>query len=497
MTAPLQPSQKTAKFPSYVDAVLRHAAHDSFRPAIGTSQGVLSYGQLAQAVASAISTCARVGISKGDVVGLIVSDPVWHITLICALHRLGAVSISLSANETALKLGIDVLLCDGERPSHHSGQNEAVDAGWFTTKTADFSSLPTVSPGRTELCRIALSSGTTGRPKAIAMSSEIIWHRLTTYALRGRFGQSEKVLCGPQLRSHFGFAVVFSALMNGKMVCFADSADLTVPIVSYFGADLAVISVHQLSELANVQKQHYGGLSTLREIQAGGATIAGSLYTKIRSNIACPVLNTYASTEAGTAALGSIDMLGDARNNGAVGYLVPWADVVSCDDDGKPLPPNTFGHLRVAALGMAPLYKLGMTHVDEPQHFFPGDFGRITAERLLFIEGRSNDLINIGGNKVAPESIEQIVLDYNGVKEAAAFSVNTLADLPQIWVVIVADGPVDPKDIIRHFAERSRVIVPGVIKIVESIPRSVTGKISYDQLRKQLTEDHAEDKNQE
>lgn len=484
VTVPI--AQSATRFPSYVDAVLRHAAHDQFKAAIGTHKGVLSYGQLAQAVAAAISASDRVGIGKGMVIGLIINDPVWHITLICALHRIGAVSLSINADEAKLGFGIDLVLSDGERPPHYSGQCQTVDAGWFNPQSEDFNNLPNASLERNALCRIALSSGTTGQPKAIAMSPEILWHRLTTYTLRGRFGLSEKILCGPQLRSHFGFAVVFSALMSGKMVCFSDSAEVTVPIVSYFGADFAVISVHQLSELADVQHRQFGGLSTLREIQAGGSTISNSLYSKIRSSIACPILNTYASTEAGTIALGSIDMLGDARNNGAVGFLAPWADAKSCDDSGNLLPANTFGHLRVSAIGMAPAYQPGMTHVNEPEYFFPGDFGRVTAERLLFIEGRSNDLINIGGNKVAPESIENLVLECPGVREAAVFSINTVADLPQIWVAVVAEEPFDPNEVMRHCAERSRVAVPSVIKTVDSIPRSVTGKIQYDKLRKQL-----------
>jgi acyl-coenzyme A synthetase/AMP-(fatty) acid ligase len=483
-TAAMNPP--AVKFPSYVDAVLRHAANDPFLPAIGTDNGILSYGQLAQAVVGALVHCERAGITKGMVVGLVIEDEIWHITLVCALHRLGAVSVSLGPGEAGLDLGMGAILCDRNRPQGFAGQLIEVKPDWFAMPAVDFSQLPIATLGRNELCRIALSSGTTGAPKAIAMSPEILWHRFTTYGMRGRFSRSEKILCGPQLRSHFGFAVAFSALIAGKMVCFTNSADATVPIISYFGVDLAVISVHQLTELADVQRRNFGGLSTLREIQAGGSKISDALFNKIRSSVACPVLNTYASTEAGTAALASIGALGDRRERGAVGFLVPWADVSACDENGQPVPADTIGNLRVSAIGMAPTYVPGMTVVEEPAAFYPGDIGFVTKDKLLYIEGRTSELINIGGNKIAPESIEKVVLECSGVRDAAAYAVTGKTELPQVIVVVVAGEGFDPKAVMKRCGERLGILTPSVIRVVNTIPRSVTGKIMYAELRRQI-----------
>ncbi|MCP8940092.1 acyl--CoA ligase [Alsobacter sp. SYSU M60028] len=471
-------------FPSYVDAVLRHAALDPFKAAIGTEGGVVTYGQLAEAVHCATTNAARAGLKAGSVVGIVVGDPVWHICLICALHRLGVVSVSLGYLETGLPLGLAAILEDAGEKVDFAGQVLRVAPEWFT-RPAD------VAPARadfgpTDLCRIALSSGTTGLPKPIAMSPEILWHRLTTYLLRGRFGVSEKVFCGPPLRSHFAFAIAFAALMSGKMVCFASSAATTVPLVSYFGADLAVISVHQLSELANAQHAQFGGLSSLREIQAGGSTISDALLGKVRAVLACPVLNTYASTEAGTAALAPLERLGALRREGAVGVLAPWAEVVACDEEGRELPPGAEGLLRVSAAGMAPAYQPGLRTVEEPAWFFPGDIGHVTPERVLVIRGRDAEFINIGGNKIAPERIEELVRECSGVADAAVFAVDIKADFPQVWAVVTANGPIDPTAIMRHCAAKLPATTPTVIRVVASIPRNATGKIMRDKLRKEL-----------
>ena len=488
ISSPLRPPRP--KFPSYVDAVLRHAIHDPYKAAIGTEAGVLSFGQLAEAVAIASIRCSLAGIGPRAIVGLFIHDPVWHVCMVCALHKIGAVSISINANEIGLNLGFDAVLLDRDLPDKSLVATHRVEPDWFS-ETRGVSMPPAFNFAPTDLCRVALSSGTTGVPKAFAMSPEVLWHRFTTYNLRGRFGVSEKVLCGPQLCSHFAFAIVFGALIAGKTVCFATSAGHTLPIVSYFGVDLAVISVHQLGELAEAQVQQFGGLSSLREIQAGGSLISGPLLRKVRSVIACPILNTYASTEAGAVALADVGALGEFREQGAVGYLTPWADVTVCDDDGTELQAGEPGNLRVSAVGMAAPYRKGMTNVVEPMSFFPGDYGRVTPNRLLFIGGRTTEVINLGGNKVAPESIEQIILECPGVQDAAVFAVDVNAEFPQIWAVVVAGPNFDPKIVIQRCAERSRVTIPTVIKTVASIPRNTTGKILRDQLRRQLTGESA------
>lgn len=474
------------KFPSYVDAVLRHALHDPYRAAIGTEAGVLSYGQLAEAIAIASMRCGLAGIRPRSIVGLIITDPVWHICLVCALHKVGAVSVSISQGEANLDLGFDYIMFDREKPTGFRGVAHHIEPDWFS-EARGATMVPSFQFAPTDLCRIALSSGTTGVPKAFAMSPEILWHRFTTYNLRSRFGISEKVLCGPQMRSHFAFAIIFAALLSGKMVCFSTSAGETMPIVSYFGVDQAIISVHQLGELADAQQRQFGGLSSLREIQAGGSLISDTLLRKVRSVISCPLLNTYASTEAGTAALADVGALGEFREQGAVGYITAWSEVAICDDDGLELPAGEPGNLRISAIGMAAPYQQGMTTVVEPISFFPGDYGRIAPNRMLFIGGRTTELINIGGNKIAPERLEQVIMECEGVKDAAVFTADVNADFPQIWAAVVAGPTFDPKQVIQRCAERSRVTTPTVIKVVKEIPRNTTGKIMREELRKRLT----------
>jgi acyl-coenzyme A synthetase/AMP-(fatty) acid ligase len=478
----------SGKFASFVDAVLFHAVSEPNKPAIGTESGVITFGQLAGAIAAATARCEKAGLRPGSVVGLIIADPVWHVCLIAALYRLGIPSVTIGPDDISLfpAPGLAALLHDGTPPHGHAGPAMLVEPGWFTHQ-AGAGSLPDGSFGEMDLCRIALSSGTTGEAKPIAFSPQIIWDRLTTYSLRGRFAASERIYCGPQLKSQFGFAIAFSALAYGKMVTFSASAETAIPVMSFYKVDLAIVSVFQLNGLADVQQKSHGGLGSLREIQAGGALISDALLQRVRSCLPAAIVSTYASTEAGTAAFAPVEQLGDMRSQGAVGFVTPWTALDVCDDEQRVLPPGRDGNIRIRTLGLAPGYEPGMRRVETPAPFYPGDHGRLLSNGMLVLAGRTTELVNIGGNKMSPDRFENVILRCGGVKDAAVFTVDINSPLPQVWAAIVADQTMNMAEIVKRCAEAPMIGAPSVIKVVAAIPRNSAGKILRDELRKELT----------
>ena len=269
--------------PSVIDTILFRAVQQPHRPAIGTSAGVVSFAQLAAGITAAALRCERMGLRPGGVVALLIGNPTWHICLIAALYRLGIPSVSISANDAASLAAIDVagVLHDDAPPNGYDGRTVLVDAGWFAGEPVS-ARLAETPFGWNDLCALMLSSGTTGRPKAIAFSPRIMWHRQTTLSLAGRFAASERVFCGPQLRSQFGALIAFSALAFGKMVCFASSATESLSAISFFKVDLAFLSVQQLGQAADLMRSRHGVALDLREVQTGGALISEALLARAR-----------------------------------------------------------------------------------------------------------------------------------------------------------------------------------------------------------------------
>ena len=112
--------------------------------------------------------------------------------------------------------------------------------------------------------------------------------------------------------------------------------------------------------------------------------------------------------------------------------------------------------------------------------FRTGDQGFLDAEGYLFITGRVKEMINSGGEKIAPQEVEQVLLDYPAVAQALAFAVPH----PQLGEELAAAVVLQPHTValasgIRAFAATRLAAfkVPRQVYIVEELPRSALGKL--------------------
>lgn len=185
-------------------------------------------------------------------------------------------------------------------------------------------------------------------------------------------------------------------------------------------------------------------------------------------------------------AFAPVEQLGEARGEGAVGFVVPWASVEIYDEDNKRVPAGRDGNICVNTLGVAPAYVPGMRVVASPGPFFPGDYGRLLNNGMLVVAGRSTEVINIGGNKISPDRFENVLMQCDGVKDAAVFTVDIKSALPQVWAAVVADSTLNVAEVMKRCFATPLIGTPSVIKVVAKIPRNSAGKILRDELRKDL-----------
>jgi len=121
------------------------------------------------------------------------------------------------------------------------------------------------------------------------------------------------------------------------------------------------------------------------------------------------------------------------------------------------------------------------------QWFYPGDIGRLTDDGILCVSGRVSDIINIGGVKVSAGRIEEVLEGMEEVGEAAACGMEDHSGMEQLWVAVVANGPIDAAalkakatahpDIGRNLSE---------LFVVPELPRGELGKVQKPQLKELL-----------
>jgi acyl-coenzyme A synthetase/AMP-(fatty) acid ligase len=108
---------------------------------------------------------------------------------------------------------------------------------------------------------------------------------------------------------------------------------------------------------------------------------------------------------------------------------------------------------------------------------YPGDVGAVSSDGLLTVAGRAGELINSGGNKVSPRVIEDVLLSFAGVREAAAFGVPDSLGLTRIWAAMVVDRPVDGAALQAFCVARLGNVAPKHVMKMDALPRNESGKI--------------------
>ena len=471
-----------------LDMIFFHADASPERPAIITRETVLTYGLLRSGILSAERRLCQQGLKAGSSVAVTLTSWIGHLTLICALYRLGVASVSV---EPAQVESLDDLVVDAwltnTPPASPPVRTVPVDDSWFNDKDdADGRGVPPHHDGMA--CRYILSSGTTGRAKVIALSYGAVRERLLSYSIRVSNPSWERLVCMPGLSTNYGFSFAITTLWLGRTVCFSFDATARETILSH-QADLLVASTHQITDVVRAQEARFFHLASLRAVHIGGSIAYAPLLARIRMLVCPNLICGYGSTEGGTVAYAPAESIYGMDR--AVGVVAPWIELEVVDAEDKVAEYGTEGQVRLRALGRGyRCRKISPTQyeVDESPSFYPGDQGVLYRNGLLAITGRVNEIINRGGVKVAPDSIEEELKKHPLVADAAAVGVLDPLGIEQIWAAVVSRGgeEVDVRKMFDYCRESMALFVPDRIFQLKEIPRNRLGKISRVELTEQL-----------
>ena len=166
-----------------------------------------------------------------------------------------------------------------------------------------------------------------------------------------------------------------------------------------------------------------------------------------------------------------------------VGTPSPNVKIKIIDYNGQELPLNKTGEILVKGQMVMEGYwsKPEMTEKYLKNDWLhTGDLGNIDDEGYLHLLGRKKEIINIGGLKVAPGEVEEILLKYDGIVEAAAVGVRSSDDISDeiIKAFIITDDELSIKDLEKFCLEKMESYkLPTEFEIVESLPKTSSGKI--------------------
>jgi acyl-coenzyme A synthetase/AMP-(fatty) acid ligase len=214
-------------------------------------------------------------------------------------------------------------------------------------------------------------------------------------------------------------------------------------------------------------------LSPLKIVRSITAPLSPVQAGRFRDKFGVIVLNSYGQTELGGEVVGW--SAADARawgetKLGSVGRPLPGIDVSISDDEVMVRTPTT------AARKIDPAFSDRLT---DDGWFHTGDLGWFDDDGFLWLDGRVSDMINRGGLKVFPGTVEDVLVAADGVREAAVVGVpdERLGEVP--WAFVVrGDESVSEGGLVAWCRERlTPYRVPARVVFVEQLPRNEVGKV--------------------
>jgi acyl-coenzyme A synthetase/AMP-(fatty) acid ligase len=222
--------------------------------------------------------------------------------------------------------------------------------------------------------------------------------------------------------------------------------------------------------------------------QAGGAMAPDTIAWARRAFQPARLFVMYGQTEA-TARLAYLPPERGEDKAGSFGIAIPGVELRVVDDEGRELPRGEAGHL-VARGDNVTLGYLG-----EPEEtaailrdgwLWTGDLAARDADGFFFHQGRSKEILKIGGHRVSPAEIEHVIGGHPDVAEAAVIGEphDLMGEVPCAFVVPRPGREPAEAELRLHCRERlAPYKVPVRFTLVEALPRNPSGKLLRAELK--------------
>lgn len=440
----------------------------------------VSYDRLRLNIEAFCTRAYQCGVRGGDHVCVEVNNPAIVITLALALSRLGAVLIGGRPHRHLQSEGlrVDCLIADTVRPGTEV-KTIHFDPTWSAKSTqpvaVPVAGLEELDPTAT----ILGSSGTTGQPKFMAFPLKLVQQRLNDNDLVHGTDYLRRLITFGIL-TPFGLEIVLRTLRSGGLVAWpVDNPNRTLDRINEFGLEEAFATPGVLAELAHSQKVNPRDLGTFRRIVSGGSLLSPELARLVKAQLASTLINLYGSSELGPTAC--IELRDNSFVPGIAGKPVDWIKVAIVEESGRPVPNGRDGIIRLEASEDRMLNGYlnpggdGLSRFDG-RRFIPGDTGYLDASGQLVITGRISDLINTGGNKVAPTIFEGIASKIRGVRACAAVAVPNADGFDDVGLVIVRKCGFDKNEVKQRLEARFGTTARLRFAYSETIPLNENGK---------------------
>lgn len=481
------------------------AQRDPSRPAIISTEGTMTFGELDVQVDALAAAFSRAGLQAGDVVALLSRNrPEWMVTYEAALRAgviLLPVNWHLEADDVHYVLtdsGAKALVAE----SHfiHQAQSapdaislriaigEPIDG--FQTWDEALRSAPIPSPERPRGTQMIYTSGTTGRPKGVRHdpqpSTAAAAAGTAMVAMFGMDGDSgDSMLCtAPLYHSGPSRLCLEWPLGAGVTVILMDRFDprQALELIDDHAITHAFFVPTMFNRMLTVPDRESFDVSTLRFVLHGAGPCTVAVKQSMFDWFGPVIHEIYAASEGPGTWITPQEWL---AHPGSVGRVDPERISIR-RDDRSPADIDELGTVWFFSTSQFRYHgdpEKTATTYDESGHWYTvGDRGHIDTDGYLYLSGRTAECINCGGVNIYPARIDEALAAAPGIIDGAAFGLpdEDLGEIVAAAIVIPAGASADEFiESTINFCQQNigSQLTPRRVFIVDELPRSDAGKL--------------------
>jgi long-chain acyl-CoA synthetase len=486
------------------------AARAPDAPALRERESVVSYGELAAAVASAAADLAAAGVRAGDRVLVVGENCAALPVLLFAAARLDAWTVIVNARLSPREIDAIRDHCEPRvaiYTAHVSAEAAAHAARhggarpWPLARLGELlrgpcnaacSPQPASDDPAQQVAALVYTTGTTGNPKGVMLTHRnLLFIAKVSGGLR-RLGPGDRVYGVLPIAHVYGLASVCLATLFAGACLHLESRYSPQAMLRALTQDGVTVAqgvptmYARLVELIESQGQRFSA-PRLRFLYAGGAPLAPSLKAAAERVFGIPLHNGYGLTESAPTVTQT--RLDAPRGDTSVGTALPGVELRIVDAAGRDVAAGEPGELRVRGPNVMRGYyrdpAATAAAVDAEGWLRTGDLALQDADGALFIVGRIKELIIRSGFNVYPAEIESVLNAHPAVLHSAVVG-RAVPDNEEIVAFVeLAPGKTATPDELAQFAaaQLSPYKRPAEIVIMPGLPASPTGKILKASLR--------------
>ena len=470
-------------------------------PAIVSSDGVVvTYSSLRKQVGMLACQLRSMGIQQSDRVGIVQPNGVESIISFLAVTIAGtAAPLNPAYTSDEFEFYLDDTNAKGLITSDDVGAdarnligNDILDIRVsstsdglvkFTNENIDDCARHDIAPSEDDIALVLHTSGTTSRPKRVPLRHRnlivSVRNIVETYSLTS----TDVSLCiMPLFHVHGLVASTLATLYSGGTIVVPPSFSpmgfwqlVKEHDVTWFSA---VPTMFQ-SVLSRTRGKTVAGETKLRFIRSCSAALSPITLKEMEDVSGVPVVEAYGMTEAAHQMASNLLPPGQ-RVPGSVGQGT-GVKIAIMDEEDHLQPTGTIGEVVISGANVIDGYESNAEANASSfvgQWFRTGDRGVLNEEGVLTLQGRLKELINRSGEKISPIEIDEVLLSHECVSEAVAFGVPHSVHGEEPVAAVVLKNDISERELINFCKEKIATFkVPRKIHIVESIPRTATGKI--------------------